>query len=59
MASTLQPQQLSSSTVTDWDSREPDIDVQLQEDGERKWEGEKKKKNHLMTDNGNAPDWVN
>lgn len=57
MASTLQPQQLSSSTVTDWDNREPDIDVQLQ--AERRWQEEMGGKNQLMTNKGNTHDWVN
>lgn len=32
MARMLQPQQLSSSTVTDWDRREPEVDAQLRRD---------------------------
>jgi hypothetical protein len=36
IARTLQPQQLSSSTVTVWDSLEPDPDVQLREEEEKR-----------------------
>lgn len=54
MARMLQPQQLSSSTVTDWDRREPEVDAQLWRDrgGKKGHKTAKKQTTHTHTANG-------